>query len=146
MRTRINKQAWLFTLVEAVAMRSTCIRRQIGAIIVRNNQILSTGYNGAPSQVEDCLTLGCNRLHCESGTHHELCRAVHAEQNAIIQAAKYGTSIDGAILYSNTAPCIICAKMIINSGIKEVVYFSNYANEDGINMLKEGKVICTKYQ
>lgn len=108
--------------------RSTCIRRTVGAVIVKNNMILSTGYNGVPTGVEHCLSAGCLReeLGVPSGQNHELCRGIHAEQNAIIQAAKNGVSTDGADMYCTTRPCIICTKMIINAGIKRVYYINDY--------------------
>lgn len=143
--SRPKKIDWFFMLVHTVATRSTCRRRQVGAIITKDDQILSTGYNGAPSGVKDCLVLGCKREQCESGTHHELCRAVHAEQNAIIQAAKHGVSTKDSTMYVNIAPCIICAKMIINAGIKVVVYRDDYATKEGLKMLKEGGVECIQY-
>lgn len=103
------------------ATRSTCLRRQVGAVIVRDNIILSTAYNGAPNGLKHCSETGClrDKLNIPSGENHELCRGIHAEQNAIIQAAKNGISVNGADIYCTNKPCIICTKMIINAGIKK---------------------------
>lgn len=119
---------YFMEITRLVARRSTCLRRQVGALIVKDKNILATGYNGAPSGVAHCLDTGCLReqLGIPSGERHELCRGLHGEQNAIIQAAKHGTSIDGSLLYCTTQPCIICAKMIINAGISQVVYGEGY--------------------
>jgi dCMP deaminase len=124
------------------AERSTCLRRKVGAVIVRDNQILSTGYNGAPKNVPHCKETGCLRakLKVPSGERHELCRGVHAEQNAIIQAAVNGTSISGAMLYCTTQPCIICSKMLINSEIKTIYVKETYPDELAQKMLKEAGV------
>jgi len=125
-----------------VAKRSTCLRRQVGAVLVKDRNILATGYNGSPSGVPHCLDVGCLRekLGVPSGVRHELCRGLHAEQNAIIQAAKHGTNIDGATLYCNTMPCIICTKMVINAGIKRVVYEIGYADTLAAEMIAESGV------
>ena len=124
------------------AERSTCLRRKVGAVIVRDNQILSTGYNGAPKNVPHCKETGCLRakLNVPSGERHELCRGVHAEQNAFIQAAVNGTSISGAMLYCTTQPCIICSKMLINSEIKTIYVKETYPDELAQKMLKEAGV------
>ena len=125
-----------------VATRSTCLRRKVGAVIVMNKRILTTGYNGAPSGVAHCLDIGCLReeLGIPSGQRHELCRGLHAEQNAIIQAATHGVSIAGAELYCTNLPCSICTKMIINAGIKKVHYLEGYADEMSLSMLEEAQV------
>ncbi|MEF3255755.1 MAG: cytidine/deoxycytidylate deaminase family protein, partial [Deferribacterales bacterium] len=119
---------YFFKIVNVVKERSTCIRREVGALIVKDRHILSTGYNGVPSGISHCSEVGCLRikLNVPSGQRHELCRGLHAEQNAIIQAAKYGVCIDGSQIYTNTKPCSICTKMIINAGIKEIVYLEYY--------------------
>ncbi len=113
-----------------VSERATCRRHSIGAILVKNRMILSTGYNGAARGAKDCLELGCLRdeLGIKSGEKHEICRAIHAEQNAIIQAASHGENIQGSVMYCTHSPCIICAKMIVNAGIEEVVVFEQYAD------------------
>ena len=126
------------------ATRSTCRRRQVGAVIVKNKKVLATGYNGAPAGLQHCLDIGCLRekLGIPSGQRHELCRAIHAEQNAIIQAATSGISISGGILYSTTFPCILCAKMLINSGIKEIyVLDDGYPDDLSREMMEEAEVI-----
>lgn len=129
-------------IAKVVAKRSTCLRQNVGAVIVKDKRILSTGYNGAPMGLPHCLDIGCLReeLNVPSGERHELCRAVHAEQNAIIQAAVHGVSIKGATLYTTHQPCIMCAKMIINAGIVRVVYGKKYADERGLEFLKEAGI------
>jgi len=114
------------------AKRSTCLRRQVGAVIVKERKILATGYNGAPSKIKHCSEAGCLRekLKIASGERHELCRGLHAEQNAIIQAAYHGANVNGAQLFCTNRPCIICTKMIINAGIKRVFYHQDYAKKD----------------
>ena len=122
-----------------VAKRSTCLRRSVGAIIVKDKRILSTGYNGAPTSIKHCVETGCLReeLNVASGEKHELCRGIHAEQNAIIQAAYHGVSIKGATLFCTNLPCSICTKMIINAGINKICYESGYADSLAEEMLKE---------
>lgn len=130
-----------------VAKRSTCLRRQVGSLLVKDKKILATGYNGAPSRLEHCLDIGCLRekLKIPSGERHELCRGLHAEQNAIIQAAYHGVEIRGATLYCTNHPCIICSKMIINSGIERIVYEEGYADELARQMLKESGVTIERF-
>ena len=123
-----------------VAKRSTCLRNQMGALFVKNKRILTTGYNGAPAGLEHCDVVGCAREGVPSGTRHELCRAVHAEQNAIIQAARYGINITGASIYITTQPCVVCAKMLINAGIEEIVYQNPYPDELAMSMLEEAGI------
>lgn len=125
-----------------VAERSTCLRRQVGAIAVRDKRILATGYNGAPSGLRHCLEIGClrDKLQIPSGERHELCRALHAEQNVIIQAAQHGISIDGADIYCTDLPCVICAKMLINAGIKTIYYATGYPDQLSREMLAEADV------
>lgn len=128
---KANRPDWdqyFMEIAEVVAKRSTCLRRKVGAILVKDKRILATGYNGAPKGLEHCSTTGCLRIerNIPSGERHELCRGLHAEQNAIIQAALHGTSIDGATLYCTNQPCVVCAKMIINAGIKEIVFKGEY--------------------
>ena len=114
---------YFLRIAHLVATRSTCLRRRVGAVVVKEKQVLATGYNGAPSGIEHCDKVGCLRqkLGVPSGERHELCRALHAEQNAFLQAAKHGTSLHGSMLYITTQPCSICAKMIVNVGIKKVI-------------------------
>ena len=125
-----------------VAKRSTCLRNQVGALFVKNKRILTTGYNGAPAGLDHCDVVGCAREGVQSGTRHELCRAVHAEQNAIIQAALHGVSVKGSSLYCTNHPCIICAKMIINAGIRRIVYEYPYPDELSRDLLAEAGVAC----
>lgn len=113
------------------ASRTNCIRRSVGAVIVKDNHVIATGYNGPPSGLANCSDVGCIRedMGVKSGERHELCRGLHAEQNAIIQAAVYGSSIKGAKIYVTTHPCVVCAKMIINATIEEIVYAEGYPDE-----------------
>ncbi len=129
-----------------VAKRATCLRRAVGAIIVKDRRVLATGYNGAPSNVRHCAQTGCLRqqMNVPSGERHELCRGIHAEQNAIIQAAYHGVSIKGATLFCTNLPCSICAKMIINAGIVRIVYQSGYADTLSSEMLAEAGVELVK--
>jgi dCMP deaminase len=133
-------------ITELVAKRSTCRRRAVGAIIVKDKRILSTGYNGAPAGVRHCIDIGCLReeLGVASGERHELCRGIHAEQNAIIQAALHGVSISGSTLFCTNMPCAICAKMIINAGIRTVYYKDGYADTMSEELLGEAAVDIIK--
>lgn len=129
-----------------VAKRSTCLRRSVGSVIVKNKRILSTGYNGAPTDIRHCIETGCLRekLNVASGERHELCRGIHAEQNAIIQAAFHGVSIKDAELFCTNLPCSICAKMIINAGIKRIYFQSGYTDPMSEEMLSEAGVEVIK--
>ncbi|OQB23460.1 MAG: tRNA-specific adenosine deaminase [Firmicutes bacterium ADurb.Bin182] len=138
-------------LAGEIAQWSSCFQpnRKIGAIIVRNKRIITTGYNGAPAGVESCVEREeCIRrnLGIPSGTKHELCFAIHAEQNAIIQAAKLGISIEGAVMYCTHQPCVICAKMIVNSGISRVVYKEGYPDDFALRIFEMAHVALEKYQ
>ncbi len=130
------------------AERSTCTRRSVGAVLVKNNMIISTGYNGAPKKATHCSSMGCIRetLSIPSGERHEVCRGVHAEQNAIIQCATSGASCDGATIYSTTYPCSICAKMIVNAGIKEVVYSGDYPDDMAKSIFEEAGIAVNKFK
>lgn len=135
-------------LTELVATWSSCVRRQVGAIIVKDKRIMTTGYNGAPAGLKTCVEKNeCmrNTMNIPSGTHAELCFAAHAEQNAIIQAAREGISIIGATLYCTHQPCVVCAKMIINAGIKEVIYKEGYPDEFSRQICEEAGVKLIKY-
>jgi len=137
-------------LCEVVASWSSCARegRQVGAIITKNKRILTTGYNGAPSGIFNCRDKGvCMRdeMGIKSGTCHEMCYAVHAEQNAIIQAAKLGVSVEGATLYCTHQPCTICTRMIINSGIKRIVFKHPYPDEFSMKLIKESGILCEQF-
>ncbi len=125
-----------------VASRSTCLRRQVGALLVKNRCILATGYNGVPSGITHCDVTGCLReqMQVPSGERHELCRGLHAEQNAIIQAARHGVNIAGSTLYCTDSPCIICSKMLINAGVEEVVYGRGYPDQLSLEMLGEAGI------
>ncbi len=139
---------YFIDITHLVATRSTCMRRQVGALLVKDKNILATGYNGTPSGIRHCEEVGCLReqLKVPSGERHELCRGLHAEQNAIIQAARHGVNIDGSTLYCTTMPCIICTKMLINAGIKRIVYEQGYADELAAGMVSEAgiEVLCFK--
>jgi len=142
----MTRPAWheyFVSITKQVATRSTCLRRKVGAIIVKDKRILTTGYNGAPRGVENCLERGtCLReeLGVPSGERHEICRALHAEQNAIIQAACYGVVIEDSVIYCTTQPCIICSKMIINAGIRKIYYLEDYPDPISIQMLDEAGI------
>ncbi len=133
---------YFLDIVDLVAKRATCLRRRVGAALVRDRRILSTGYNGAPSGLRHCLSIGCLREQNKipSGERHELCRGLHAEQNAIIQAALHGVSVKGAILYCTNHPCIICSKMIINAGIIRIVIKGDYRDDLAAEMLAEAGI------
>jgi len=136
---RPSRDQYFMDITRLVATRSTCLRRQVGAILVKDRNILATGYNGVPSGISHCDVVGClrERLKVPSGERHELCRGLHAEQNAIIQAARHGINIDGSTLYCTTMPCIICTKMLINAGISTIVYAEGYADDLAREMLAE---------
>ena len=133
---------YFLSIADLVSTRSTCLRRRVGAVLVRDKKILATGYNGAPSKVRHCSIVGCIRakMNIPSGERHELCRGLHAEQNAFLQAALHGTSLKGASLYSTTQPCIICAKMVINAGITDIVIKGDYPDKLSKDLLREAKV------
>lgn len=140
--SRVSWDEYFMEITKLVASRSTCLRRRVGAIIVRDKHILATGYNGAPAGLPHCLDIGCYRekQNIPSGERHELCRGLHAEQNAIIQAANHGASLKESTLYTTTHPCIICTKMIINAGIKRVVYQDGYADNLSGAMIEESSI------
>lgn len=141
----IDRPSWdeyFLEVAQLVAKRSTCLRRNVGAVLVKNKRILATGYNGAPRGLRHCLDIGCLRekLNIPSGERHELCRALHGEQNALIQASLYGISVEGSTLYATNQPCVICAKMLINAGIKEIVISDGYPDKLAKKFLKEAKI------
>jgi dCMP deaminase len=149
-KTHPHRPSWeeyFMDITHLVAKRSTCLRRQVGAVVVKDKKILATGYNGAPSKLEHCLDIGCLRekLGIPSGERHELCRGLHAEQNAIIQAAYHGVEIRGATLYCTNHPCIICSKMIMNAGIEKIVFEEGYADALAKQMLKESGIEVEKF-
>jgi len=144
-----NRPSWdeyFLDMADLVSRRSTCLRRRVGAVIVKDKRILATGYNGAPSGLKHCLDIGCLRqtLKIPSGERHELCRGLHGEQNALIQASLYGISVKGATLYATNQPCIICAKMLINAGIKDIVVADGYPDKMAAEFLKEAKIKVRK--
>ena len=148
-----NSKKWdkrFMQLTETVAEWSSCYQsnRHVGAVIVKDNRVLTTGYNGAPSGIQSCMEKGeCLRrkLNIPSGTQHELCFAVHAEQNAVIQASRFGINISGSTLYCTHQPCVICAKIIINAGITRVVYKEGYPDEFSMQLFKEANVSVEKF-
>lgn len=139
---RPSWDTYFMEITRVVASRSTCLRRKVGATIIKDKRILTTGYNGAPKGLMHCQEAGCIRAEKQvpSGERHELCRALHAEQNAILQAALYGVSIQGATVYCTTHPCVMCAKMMINAGMKEVVIMKSYPDQLAAELLAEAGV------
>jgi dCMP deaminase len=137
---------YFLQLATQAASRSTCLRRQVGAVLVRDKRILATGYNGAPRGVSHCLDIGCLReqMGIPSGERQELCRAIHAEQNAVIQAAIHGVAIEGATLYTTLHPCVLCAKILINCGVREIHYVEGYPDELSRELLAEAGVVLIK--
>lgn len=136
---RINIDDYFLKLASVVAERSTCKRHKVGAIAVKDKKILTTGYNGAAAKAKDCLELGCERDEkcIESGTRHEICRAIHAEQNVIIQAAQHGINLEGATVYCTHSPCIICAKMLVNVKIRKFVTYGEYPEREFLKLFQE---------
>ncbi|PIP19930.1 MAG: cytidine deaminase [Candidatus Omnitrophica bacterium CG08_land_8_20_14_0_20_41_16] len=146
---RHKRPSWdeyFLEMAKLVAKRSTCLRRSVGAVIVKDKRILATGYNGAPTGLKHCIDIGCLRqkLKIPSGERQELCRALHAEQNALIQASLYGISVKGSTLYSTNQPCVICAKMLINAGIKDIVIAGGYPDKMAMDFLKQAKIKVRK--
>ena len=145
--TRPSWDEYFATITKQVASRSTCLRRKVGAIRVKEKGILATGYNGAPRGVRSSLEIGkCLReeLGVPSGERHEICRGLHAEQNALIQAAYYGIQIKDSVIYSTHQPCVLCAKMIINAGIKKIYYFEEYPDKLAVDLLNEAEIELVK--
>ena len=138
---------YFMQIAQLVATRSTCLRRQVGAVLVKEKNILATGYNGVPSGITHCEVTGCLReqMNVPSGERHELCRGLHAEQNGIIQAARHGTNISGSTLYCTDSPCIICSKMLINAGVVEVVFSRGYPDKLSLEMLAEAGIDVKQY-
>jgi len=143
MSQRPSWDEYFMEMAELARKRSTCLRRGVGAVIVKDNRVIATGYNGVPRGIRHCEETGCLRqqLNVPSGKMHELCRGLHAEQNAIIQAACMGSSIEGGTLYCTTQPCVICTKMIINAGIKRVVIKESYPDELAQEMAAEAGLV-----
>ena len=140
--TRPSWDSYFMEITQVVATRSTCLRRQVGALLVREKRILSSGYNGSPRGLAHCLQVGCLReeMNIPSGQRQELCRGLHAEQNAIVHAAYHGINIAGSVLYVTHQPCIICAKMIINAGITKVIFAGEYPDQISIELLDQAGI------
>jgi dCMP deaminase len=134
---------YFMTIAREVATRSTCLRRHCGAVVVKDRRILATGYNGTPRSLRHCEEVGCLREQrgVASGSNHELCRGIHAEQNAVVQAALYGVAIDGAVIYSTHQPCVLCAKILINAGVVDIVYGEPYPDPLSAEMLAEAGIV-----
>ena len=146
--SRPDNDTYFMRMADLVATRSTCLRRQVGAVIMKEKRVLTTGYNGAPKGLKHCAEVGCIRTqnNIESGTRHELCRGVHAEQNAVIQAAYFGASIKDASIYTTNFPCVMCAKILVNAGIIEVIYKDDYEDPLSKDIMNESKVIVRRYE
>ncbi|MCL4334750.1 MAG: cytidine/deoxycytidylate deaminase family protein [Candidatus Thermoplasmatota archaeon] len=142
MTSRPTWDQYFMRMAFMAASRSSCTRRKVGAVIVKDNNVIATGYNGPPSGMANCDVVGCIRddLDIPSGERHELCRGLHAEQNAIIQAAVHGSSIKDAVIYTTTHPCVVCSKMIINSKLKEIIYAEGYPDELAELMILESGI------
>jgi len=140
--TRPDSDEYFLKIASVIAERSTCRRHHVGAVAVRNKHILATGYNGAPSGSKDCLELGCLRdeLNIPSGTRHEICRGIHAEQNVIIQAGLHGVSLEKSTIYCTHTPCVLCAKMLVNAKIKRLVSFGSYNDSSFADLFKEAGI------
>ena len=142
MVTRPDWDTYFMEIATTVTKRSTCLRRQVGAVLVRDRRILATGYNGAPQNLQHCSETGCLRekLSVPSGERHEICRGLHAEQNAIIQAALHGISTKDSVLYTTDHPCSLCAKMVINAGVVELVTQKNYPDDLSKEILADAQI------
>ncbi len=140
--TRPDTDEYFLKIALVVAERATCRRHHIGAVAVRDKHILTTGYNGAPSGLKDCLELGCLRdeMKIPSGERHEICRGIHAEQNVIIQAALHGVSLEGSTVYCTHTPCVLCAKMLVNAKIKRFISFDKYSDDTFIDLFREAGI------
>ncbi|MHB1439329.1 MAG: deoxycytidylate deaminase [Cuniculiplasma sp.] len=147
----INHPSWdryFMEMAKLASSRANCVRRQVGALIIKDHNILATGYNGPPTGAQHCDVVGCIRIDMDipSGERHELCRGLHAEQNAIIQAAVHGVSIRDGVIYTTTFPCVVCAKMIINARLKEIIYLDGYPDELSELMLLESDVVTRRFK
>ncbi len=139
---RPDTDEYFLKIASVVAERSTCRRHHVGAVAVKNKHILSTGYNGAPSGAKECLEIGCLRdeMGIPSGTRHEICRGIHAEQNVIIQASLHGVSLEGSTLYCTHSPCVLCAKMLVNAKIERLVTFGSYNDNAFVDLFREAAI------
>jgi dCMP deaminase len=147
----ISRPGWdqyFMSIANVVATRSTCLRRQVGSVVVKDKRILASGYNGAPAGLRHCLDIGCLREQkgVPSGQRHELCRGLHAEQNAIIQAAVHGIAIKGSVYYVTHQPCVLCAKILINAGIRKIVFQGEYPDPMALELFEEAGVELVHYQ
>lgn len=147
----ISRPGWdqyFMSIANVVATRSTCLRRQVGSVVVKDKRILASGYNGAPAGLRHCLDIGCLREQkgVPSGQRHELCRGLHAEQNAIIQAAVHGIAIKGSVYYVTHQPCVLCAKILINAGIRKIVFQGEYPDLMALDLFEEAGVELVHYQ
>jgi len=140
--TRPDTEEYFLKIASVVAERSTCRRHHVGAVAVKDKHILATGYNGAPSGLKDCLELGCLRdeMNIPSGTRHEICRGIHAEQNVIIQASLHGISLEGSTIYATHTPCRLCAKMLVNAKIKRYVSYGKYDDNSFVDLFQEAGI------
>jgi len=138
---------YFMEITGVVANRSTCLRRHVGAVLVKDKRILASGYNGAPAGLKHCLEIGClrERLGVPSGERHELCRGLHAEQNAVIQAAVHGIAIKDSVCYVTHQPCLLCAKIMINAGVRKVVFQGDYPDPLAQEIFKEAGVELARY-
>jgi dCMP deaminase len=145
---RPDNDTYFMRMAELAATRSTCLRRNVGAVVVKEKRVLTTGYNGAPKGLKHCAEVGCVRLtnNIESGTRHELCRGVHAEQNAVIQAAYFGVSIKDSTIYTTNYPCVMCAKILVNAGVREIVYRDDYVDALSRKVLEESNMTVRLYE
>lgn len=145
--TRPTWDEYFSELARIVAKRSTCRRRQVGALLVKDERIIATGYNGAPQGLAHCLDVGCLReeMGIPSGQRYELCRGTHAEQNAIINAARYGVSTQDSVLYCTNQPCILCARMLINAGVKRIVHQGDFDDQLAVQFLQEAGVEIVEF-
>ena len=145
---RPSNDQYFMEMAHLVSKRSTCLRRKVGAVIVIDKRVLTTGYNGAPKGLPHCEETGCLReqLQVPSGERHELCRGVHAEQNAIIQAAVFGVSVKGATIYITNYPCSVCVKMLLNAGISEIVYDEEYKDDLAIELLSQSDILVRNFK
>jgi len=139
---RPDSDEYFLKIASVVAERATCRRHHVGAVAVKDKHILATGYNGAPSGLKDCLELGCLRdeLQIPSGTRHEICRGIHAEQNVIVQSSLHGVSLEGSTIYATHTPCVLCAKMLVNAKIKRYISFAKYNDSVFIDLFKDAGI------
>ncbi|MGE5423321.1 MAG: deoxycytidylate deaminase [Ignavibacteriales bacterium] len=147
-RSRPTWDEYFSELAQIVARRSTCLRRNVGALLVKEDRIIASGYNGAPQGIQHCLDIGCLRedMGIPSGERYELCRGVHAEQNAIINAARYGVSTIDSVLYCTTQPCMLCARMLINAGVKRIVHQGDFSDDISLQFFKEANVEVLEFR